>query len=84
MRVNNEVHPRVSDVLAVVTDWIKRSDLFDQIKLSNHSDNREKYLDPLIDLGWIEMEYPDKRTSPKQRYRITESGIKILNLIGRV
>jgi ATP-dependent DNA helicase RecG len=79
--VNDSVHYRVSDVLQATTNWIKRADLFPEIGLSNHSTNREKYLDPLINLGWIEMEYPNKKTSPKQRYKITVSGQNLLNLI---
>ena len=81
--LNEQLHNRVKDVLGVVTTWIKRADLFEQISLSNHSTNREKYLDPLINLGWIEMEYPDKRTSPKQRYKITGSGGRLLGLLGK-
>jgi ATP-dependent DNA helicase RecG len=79
--LNDQVNSRVSDVLFVVENWIKRADIFARIDLSNHSKNRLKYLDPLIDLGWIEMEYPDKKTTPKQRYKITKSGERILNLI---
>ena len=81
--LNDEVHNRVKDVLEVVTAWIKRADLFKQINLSNHSTNREKYLDPLINLGWIEMEYPDKRTSPKQRYKNTESGKRLFKMLSK-
>ena len=81
--LNDEVHNRVKDVLEVVTAWVKRADMFEQIGLSNHSTNREKYLDPLISLGWIEMEFPDKRTSPKQRYRLTEPGVRLLQLLSK-
>ena len=81
--LNDEVHNRVKDVLEVVTAWIKRVDMFEQLGLSNHSNNREKYLDPLINLGWIEMEFPDKRTSPKQRYRLTEPGVRLLQLLSK-
>lgn len=81
--LNDQLHNRVKDVLEVVTEWIKRADLFKKMNLSNHSTNREKYLDPLINLRWIEMEYPDKRTSPKQRYKNTESGKRLLGLLKR-
>lgn len=53
---------------AVVNDWIKHADLFAHVRLSNQSNNREKFLDPLIELGWIHMEFPEKRTNPKQQY----------------
>ncbi|MBU2557043.1 MAG: putative DNA binding domain-containing protein [Bacteroidetes bacterium] len=79
--VTDHIHPKVSDILQTTRNWIKRSDLFSAIGLTNHSKNRKAYLDPLIDLGLVEMEYPDKRTSPKQRYKITTSGYHLLNLI---
>lgn len=79
--VNDRVHNKVSDMLSKAIKWIKRAELLPAVGLSNQSTNRERYLDPLIDLGWIEMEYPDKKTSPKQRYKITASGQNLLNLI---
>ncbi len=79
--LNNELHGRVIDILNIAERWIKRDELFAAMNLSNHPDNRKKYLDPLLKIGWIGMEFPDKRTSPNQRYRITESGRKLLKLI---
>lgn len=34
--------------------------------LSNHSSNGAKYLDPIIDLGWVEMEHFESPTHPNQ------------------
>ncbi|MEZ4776593.1 MAG: ATP-binding protein [Bacteroidia bacterium] len=79
--LREQVHTRVSEVLSTAKEWIKREELFHKMGLSNHTTNRQKYLDPLINIGWIRMEYPDKRTSPNQRYRITEAGRKIMKLI---
>jgi ATP-dependent DNA helicase RecG len=79
--VDNSIHNRTCDILHVVDDWISRADLFHAVGLSNHSTNRKRYLDPLIHLGLIEMEYPDRRTHPDQRYKITASGQNLLNLI---
>ncbi|MBI9069723.1 MAG: putative DNA binding domain-containing protein [Salinivirgaceae bacterium] len=81
--INNEVHNRVVDVLHYTKDWVKRDALFFAIGLSNHSDHRKKYLDPLIELNWVEMEFPDTKTSPKQRYRATQTGKRILALISK-
>jgi ATP-dependent DNA helicase RecG len=76
-----ELHTKVEGLLEGAKKWIKRSDLFDKISLYNNSTNREKYLDPLINIGWIEMEYPDNTTHPNQRYKTTNPGMKILKLI---
>ena len=82
--LNSEVHSKVTDILREANNWIKREDLFKMIGISNQSKNRKKYLDPLINLGWITMEYPDTKTHPNQQYRITESGINLLKLISRI
>jgi hypothetical protein len=39
------------------------------------------HLDPLIDLGWVEMEHAKSPTQPNQRYKTTASGNRILKLI---
>ena len=80
--LTNEVHDRVIEILKLLSTWTKRTILFKQLDLSNHSTNRKTYLDPLIDLGWVTMEYPEKRTHPNQRYKITDSGQLVLKLIG--
>jgi ATP-dependent DNA helicase RecG len=39
---------------------------------------RNQVLRPLLDAGFIEMAIPDKPTSSKQKYRLTEAGKQIL------
>ncbi len=79
--LEDELHTKVEGLLEGAKRWIKRRELFAIISLYNNSTNREKYLDPLIDVGWIEMEFPDNPTNPNQRYKITNSGMKVLKLI---
>ncbi|MGO3183832.1 MAG: RNA-binding domain-containing protein [Aequorivita sp.] len=79
--LDEQVHTKVAAILSGLGQWTKRSDLFDQIGLTNHSTNRKKYLDPLFDFGWIEIEFPDNMTHPNQRYKITKTGKRILELI---
>ncbi len=81
--VNWKIHPKVYKILEITSNWIKRTELFEKLNLSNHSKNRSKYLDPLIDFGWVEMKYPDTRTSPNQRYKITDSGKRLLSILKR-
>ncbi len=79
--LNNELHDKVIGLLEGAEDWINRVDLFKHVNLTSNSTNRKKYLDPLMDTGWIEMEYPDTPTHPSQRYKITASGTKLKQLI---
>lgn len=44
---------------------------------------RHQVLNPLIDAGLLEMTIPDKPTSSKQRYRLTDEGRKILGNLNK-
>jgi ATP-dependent DNA helicase RecG len=79
--LKEQLHGIVEEILNTVNNWIGIEELFATVQLSKHPDNRKKYLDPLLKIGWVEMEFPDKRTSPNQRYRITASGKNLLKLI---
>ena len=81
--LNRKVHNRVQEMLILLQKRIPRTELFEMMGLKNHSDNRLKYLDPLLSYGWVEMEFPDKRTSPKQTYKISKTGRQVLLLLGR-
>lgn len=41
----------------------QRSNQAKEIGLNNQTKNREKYIDPLLELMWIEMKYPEKNTN---------------------
>lgn len=45
---------------------------------TNRTKFRNQVLNPLIEAGLIEMTIPDKPTSSKQRYRITDKGRNFL------
>lgn len=79
--LNTEVHDRVSEMLSLLSEYITRQHLFDNLNLTNQSKNRAKYLDPLLKCGWVEQEFPEETTHPNQRYRITKAGKRILELI---
>lgn len=79
--ISDYLHDRVPEMLSLLLNKIKRSELFESMDLSNQSKNRAKYLDPLIKVGWVAMEFPDEPTHPNQRYFTTPAGQRILNLI---
>ena len=81
--VESAVHDRVIEMLFLLQKRQKRAELFEQMDLSNQSKNRAMYLDPLIELGWVVMGFPNERTHPAQTYEVTEAGQRILNLIGQ-
>ncbi|MDR2232440.1 MAG: hypothetical protein LBE56_04870 [Tannerella sp.] len=81
--LKEQLHNIVVEILSITTKWIKIDELFETVNLSKHPKNRKKYLDPLLKIGWIEMEFPDKKTSPNQRYRITDQGKRLLKIISK-
>ncbi len=48
--------------------------LMEVVGRSNRTKFRDQVLKPLLAAGWIEMTIPDKPTSSKQKYRLTEAG----------
>ena len=57
--------------------------LFEKMDLSNQSKNRVRYLDPLIENGWVAAEFPDEKTHPNQTYVTTSSGERLIKLLKR-
>lgn len=58
----------------------KLYEIFKHIRVTNQSKNKTRFIDPLIEIGWIEMTIPDKPNSRLQQYRLTEEGKKLLKL----
>jgi len=81
--LNNNVHDRVGEMLEMILTKMKRAEIFKRMNLSNQTFNRAKYIDPLIETGWVKMEFPEERTSPNQRYITTESGKRLLQLLSK-
>ena len=79
--LEHSLHAKVKEILMAVEAWIGREELFKKVGLTNQSKNRKKYLDLLLDYGWIDMKYPDNTTHPEQRYKISESRKRLLSLI---
>jgi ATP-dependent DNA helicase RecG len=81
--IGSELHDRVPEMLELLSARMRRSELFEKMDLSNQSKNRAKYLDPLIEAGWVAMEFPEERTHPNQTYQTTGSGMRVLQLINK-
>lgn len=51
--------------------------LAEALKWNDTTALRRKFINPLIDLGYITMTMPDKPTSSKQEYKLTKEGISL-------
>lgn len=61
----------------------KREEILLAIGLTNKSTNFKRYVQPLMEAGWIEMTIPDKPKSALQKYRLTRQGQKIKSIFIR-
>lgn len=81
--LDDAVHDKVMPLLNILDHPLKRAEIFAKLGLRNHSDTRKRYIDPMLQYGWIEMTAPESPAHPNQKYKITASGIRILNLISQ-
>jgi|TARA_R110000868_G_scaffold243900_1_gene499983 ATP-dependent DNA helicase RecG len=79
--IENDLNDKALTILNILDEPKKRVEILENLGLSNHSRNRERYLDPLINLGWIEMTIPDKPTHQDQKYKRTIQGALLHRLV---
>ncbi|MBU0728626.1 MAG: Fic family protein [Proteobacteria bacterium] len=73
--------PRAVEVMKLLKALKKpmnRAQLQARLKLKSQANFRERYLQPALAAGFIEMTIPDKPRSSKQKYRLTEKGRRLL------
>ena len=77
--VAGEVTGEVTALLRVLLNApLSRSTAQRALNLKGQANVRERYLDPAMAEGWVEMTQPDSPMSPTQKYRLTDTGRKIL------
>ena len=76
--VAGEVAGEVITLLVALKAPLSRSALQDALGLKSQANFRDRYLNPALDGGWIEMTQPDAPKSPTQKYRLTEMGMEFL------
>ena len=67
--MEKELHDKVIVIFNILSEPKKRAEILESLGLTNQTKNREKYLDPLLNLGWVEMTIPDKPTHKDQKYK---------------
>ena len=82
-QVTGQVTGQVQRLLSAFENEHSREDLQIRLGLKHRDTFMENYLKPALEAGLIEMTIPDKPTSSKQKYRLTEQG-KQLSKGGRI
>ena len=68
--------PQVKLLLNAINGEMDTSELMQKIGISDRKYFRTAFVVPAIKAGFIEMTNPDSPRSPKQKYRVTEFGIR--------
>jgi len=83
-KVSREVGTKLGlsrDQVRIIKYLVKEraiTELMDHLERSNRTKFRDQVLKPLIEAELVEMTIPDKPRSSKQRYRLTDKGLKFL------
>lgn len=72
--------PSQAEILRNCLEEIEISELMAVLGKTNRTRFRNQKIKPLLASGWLEMTIPDKPTSSKQKYRITEAGKNALDI----
>ena len=72
-----EATPEVLRMVSAIQGEMTRAEIQKKLGLADEKHFREKYQQPGIKLGVIEMTVPDKPQSPLQKYRLTSAGKRL-------
>ena len=80
--LKDQLGGHVDDVLSIVAMRpFSSTDILEKIGLTKHTKNKTKYIDPLLEIGWIEYTIPENPKDRNQKYMLTESGRRLFKLI---
>ena len=77
-QVTEQVTEQVAIMLQAACEPSSLKELQSAVGLKHRPHFINAYLEPLLAAKWLEMTIPDKPRSPKQRYRTTDLGRKVL------
>jgi Fic family protein len=72
--VAGDVTGEVERLITALTVAMNRTELQAKLQLKSQANFRDRYLQPALAEGLIEMTIPDKPRSSKQKYRLTQKG----------
>lgn len=72
------ISERALDVLTAAFKPKTKAELLTAIGLGVYNKNFSTHVVPLITMGYLELTLPDKPTSPKQKYVLSDAGVRFL------
>jgi ATP-dependent DNA helicase RecG len=80
--LKDDVSPLAENVLRLLKEIpLSRKQILENLNLTNHTKNNERHIAPLIAIGWIVYTIPDNPKDRNQKYTLTKSDKRLLELI---
>ncbi|MBK9401751.1 MAG: transcriptional regulator [Bacteroidetes bacterium] len=79
----DQVDELIKRLILVISRTKSRPELMKILDMRHIPNFRDNYLRPALEAGFIEMTEPDKPNTPNQKYRLTESGLKLKKKLAR-
>ena len=76
-----QVSMQVKDLLNILKEVSYREEIQEKLGLKNRDYFRKNYLNPAIEQGFVALTIPDKPTSSKQQYYLTDKGKEFLKTL---
>lgn len=76
--IREQVREQVRKLVAILDGEKTKKELMELMNLKSARNFTERYLEPAVKDGFIELTQPDSPNSPTQKYRLTEKGRKIV------
>ena len=76
-----QVTPQVKELLKVFEGLHNREEIQNRLELADRKYFRVNYLNPAIEQGFVALTIPDKPTSSKQQYYLTDKGKEFLETL---
>lgn len=81
LQAEGEVLESVQRVALVLENEMKRSEIQEILGLSDRANFINSYLLPALEAGYITLTYPESPNHPNQKYRLTDKGMALKNLL---
>lgn len=79
---SDQVADQVTRLLRVLENqFVSVPEMMSRLSLSHRPTFRKNYLRPALELGFLEMKFPDNPKHPGQRYRLTAEGRNMKTLL---
>jgi ATP-dependent DNA helicase RecG len=80
--VKDQVTPQVGKLIGALQGEMSRGEIIEALGLKDRMHFVNEYLQPALNAGLVKMTIPEKPRSRMQKYRLTEEGIQLHDILG--